>query len=206
MSSGSVTLDLIYVHLVTYFLLNSFLGCFQLNGQDISLPTSSPSFSISSGFDSEDHGVSPSLQFTCSGRIDSWEAYFEKDGTYPSIKFQVWRPVQDPSGCTTYDLVGTNSFTDQTVDTTLRSQFVPAPGSIIEFEMGDVVGFYADYRGRAQVSFQINPAALPSSVTYYDVSLTSQAVDGLATLSSCGLTVSSSVPLLTAMVTKGKAE
>ena len=130
-------------------------GCLQLDGQDITLPVSSPSVNIRSGFDSEDHGVSPSLQFTCSGQVDAWEAYFEDDGTYPSIKFQVWRPVQDPSsGCTTYEFVGTNTFTDQTVDATLHSQFVPDPGSVIEFQAGDVVGFYADYRGRTQVSFQ----------------------------------------------------
>ena len=67
-------------------------------------------------------------------------------------------------------------------------------------QVGDVVGFYADYRGRTQVSFQANPAALP---TYYDdTGLTSQQVDGLTTLDSCSLTSSSSVPLLTASLVR----
>ena len=174
----------------------------QLNGQDINFPTTTPNFRVQNGFDSQDHGVSPSLQFTCSGRIDAWEAYFERRGTYSDIKFQVWRPVQDPSGCTTYNLVGTNSFNDQTVDTTLRSQFVPAPGSIIEFEMGDVVGFYAIRSSSTRrTSFQ---RSLESSSTYYDARQTSTDVDGVSTLSSCDLSQYSFAPLLTAVVTEGK--
>ena len=149
--------------------------------------------------------MSPSLQFACSGRIDAWEAYFERRGTYSNIKFQVWRPVQDPtSGCTTpqYDLVGTNSFSDHVVDVTLFSQFVPAPESVIEFQIGDIVGFYAVRSQR--ISIQTNLDAAPNSVSYIETSLTSLEVDGISTLNSCDLRQYSLVPLLTVVVTEGK--
>ena len=151
--------------------------------------------------------MSPSLQFTCSGRIDAWEAYFERRGTYSNIKFQVWRPVQDPtSGCTTpqYDLVGTNSFSNHVVDNTLFSRFVPVPESVIEFQMGDIVGFHAVKTSSRQTSFQYNLETPPNSPTYYDDRQSSLDVDGISTLNSCNLRQYSFVPLLTVVVTEGK--
>ena len=163
---------------------------------------------MSPGFNSsqfEYHGISPSLQFVCSGHVNAWEAYFESEGMYTNITFQVWRPQTTTSGCinTTYVLVGMNSFNNQTVDNTLRSQFVPAPNSVIEFKVGDVVGFYAKFDGSELAYFQTNSEA--SSVSYtIETSLTSLEMDGISTLNiNCSSSIST-VPLLTANVTQGK--
>ena len=160
----------------------------------------------------EYHGISPSLQFVCSGHVNAWEAYFEREGMYTNITFQVWRPQTTTSGCInttyTYVLVGTNSFNNQTVDNTLRSQFVPAPNSVIEFQVGDVVSFYAKFGGSELAYFQTNSEASQSLVSYnIETSLTSLEVDGIPTLNiNCSFSIPTvrSVPLLTANVTQGK--
>ena len=63
-----------------------------------------------------------------------------------SLDFQVWRPsptVNDSTGAGCYSLVGNNRFTSIPVNT---PTFIlsPSPEAYIEFQPGDVVGFYIE--------------------------------------------------------------
>lgn len=137
--------------------------------------------------------------------MDSWGAYFRNDGVYSSIWFQVWRPQNTTDGCTRYNLIGTNSFENHTINDTLRGQFVPASESLITFQVGDVVGFYVDFDGMpSNNSLQSNPVASADSYTYVNTDL--NAVGESISTGNCSISgnVFLSVPFLTASVTEGK--
>ncbi|XP_064406892.1 uncharacterized protein LOC135351737 isoform X2 [Halichondria panicea] len=87
----------------------------------------------------------PSYQFTCSGVVTQWGAYVEpggdRDRTVYIPTFQVWRP--DGNGNGVYTMVGENAYTSPitVIDSRL---LVNALQPFIEFQPGDVVGYYLD--------------------------------------------------------------
>lgn len=187
------------------------LGCLQLNGQNVTFPSTSPlSTTVRNGFDSEDHAVVSSLQFTCSGQVDAWEAYFEARRRYSNIIFQVWRPMQTSTHCTSYNLVGTNRFTSENIDRSLYGRFVPLPQDVIQFQERDVVGFYVEFANNRLdgplTSIQTRPDLSVNSITYFNDDLTAENVNALRVLDSCALMQESFVPLLTASITEGELE
>ena len=67
-----------------------------------------------------------------------------------SIDFQVWRPsptVDDSTGTGCYSLVGNNRFTSITL-INREARVTPSPGDYIQFQPGDVLGFYVEVVAR----------------------------------------------------------
>ena len=88
-------------------------------------------------------------RFNCCGNITEWGADVlpgdRKERDY-ALDFQVWRPsptvhVNDPIGTGCYSLVGNNNFTSISLRNGL-ARVTPSPHNYIEFQPGDVLGFY----------------------------------------------------------------
>ena len=85
------------------------------------------------------------------GNITEWGADLQPgggghdDGAY-SLDFQVWRPsptVDDSTGTGCYSLVGNNRFTSIPLSDNL-ARVTPSPQDYIQFQPGDVLGFYVE--------------------------------------------------------------
>ena len=94
--------------------------------------------------------IIPTYELVCCGNITEWGVDIHPvTGAVPviySLDFQVWRPsptVDDSTGKGCYSLVGNNRFTSVPIDT---PTFVlsPSPEAYIEFQPGDVLGFYVE--------------------------------------------------------------
>ena len=94
--------------------------------------------------------IVPTYELICCGNITEWGVDIHPvTGIEPvvySLDFQVWRPsptVDDSTGSGCYSLVGNNRFTSIPVNT---PTFVlsPSPEAYIEFQPGDVLGFYIE--------------------------------------------------------------
>ena len=97
--------------------------------------------------------IVPALNFTCAGRVTQWRACVDPGNTLSKyyMQFQVWRST-GIQGC--YTLVGSNApplSASGAVDQT--SLLVPSEHCVvlsvaeneqIEFQPGDVIGYYAD--------------------------------------------------------------
>ena len=94
--------------------------------------------------------IIPSYNFTCCGNITEWGAdiHHDNDMEY-TIDFQLWRPSpttpQDGSlGTGYYSLVGHNRFTSISLNDDLATGLSPSPQNYIQFQPGDVLGFYVE--------------------------------------------------------------
>ena len=95
--------------------------------------------------------IIPTYELVCCGNITEWgvDVHPVIGSVVPvvySLDLQVWRPsptVDDSTGTGCYSLVGNNRFTSIPLDT---STFVltPSPEAYIEFQSGDVLGFYVE--------------------------------------------------------------
>ena len=102
--------------------------------------------------------IVPAYTFQCSGRVTEWRACVQPGGSSSQqyyIQFQVWRST-GIDGC--YDLVGYNT----PLDDEDSEEFLSPPGDSddplhrcvvlpvresqqMEFQPGDVIGYYVDY-------------------------------------------------------------
>ena len=95
--------------------------------------------------------VIPSYRFDCCGNITEWEADVHPGGgnhdMVYTLDFQVWRPspTVENSGC--YSLVGNNRFTSVPLVNEVAT-VTPLPQERIEFQPGDVLGFYIENTDR----------------------------------------------------------
>ena len=104
--------------------------------------------------------IVPAYTFNCTGRVTEWRACVEPGGDRQRyyIQFQVWRPTGVP-GC--YTMVGYNAPPEPTFDgmgevnnidqllqpgdpLDLCVHLPVSEGEEIEFQPGDVIGYYAD--------------------------------------------------------------
>ena len=93
------------------------------------------------------------FRFQCCGNITAWGAdvFRGRNGQQNeyTIDFQVWRPsptVEDSIGAGQYSLVGNNKFTSISLlnmDNYLV-RVTPSPQDYIQFQPGDVLGFYVE--------------------------------------------------------------
>ena len=84
-----------------------------------------------------------SYRFDCHGNITEWGVAIDGGGMVSAIDLQVWRPSPTVAVTGCYSLVGNNRFTS----VTLRSQVAevtPLPQERIQFQPGDVLGFYVE--------------------------------------------------------------
>ena len=82
------------------------------------------------------------------GNITAWGADVHRDGGMfrYNLEFQVWRPsptVDDSTGTDCYSLVGNNRFTAISLSNRV-AQVTPSPQDYIQFQPGDVLGFYVE--------------------------------------------------------------
>ena len=92
--------------------------------------------------------IIPSYEFTCCGVITTWGVDVEpgggRDQLMYTLDFQVWRPsptTNAATGC--FSLVGNNRFTSVTLQGN-RAIITPSPTDYIQFQRGDVLGFYVE--------------------------------------------------------------
>ena len=89
--------------------------------------------------------IIPSYRFNCSGNIAEWGVDLNPDGTFAVFLFilQIWRPLQNVSGC--YTLV---NHTTIFATTTMNRRLVVVTPSLVQhqlqFQLGDVLGFYVE--------------------------------------------------------------
>ena len=111
--------------------------------------------------------IVPAYTFQCSGRVTEWRACVQPGGRNDEqyyIQFQVWRST-GIEGC--YDLVGSNSPLDDedseeflspqgdSDDPLYRCVVLPVRESQqIEFQPGDVIGYYVDHFSRGDGGIQ----------------------------------------------------
>ena len=84
-----------------------------------------------------------SYRFDCYGNITEWRLARRGYGTISSLQFQVWRPspLVETNGC--YSLAGSNRLTTVPPNSSIVVFTLP-PDDRIQFQPGDVLGFYVD--------------------------------------------------------------
>ena len=97
--------------------------------------------------------IIPSYKFNCCGNITEWGVDLNPDGTNAKFDFilQVWRPssIVNISGC--YSLVDDFISREITVEDNPANERVarvtPSPQNQLQFQIGDVLGFYVESSG-----------------------------------------------------------
>ena len=95
--------------------------------------------------------IIPSYKFDCNklcGNITEWgvDVHPGGGGHRYTLDLQVWRPsptVDDSTGTGQYSLVGNNRFTSISLSNQVAI-VTPSPQDYIQFQPGDVLGFYVD--------------------------------------------------------------
>ena len=95
--------------------------------------------------------IIPSYEFTCCGNVTEWGVDVEqgggKDNRMYTLDLQVWRPspttVDGSTGSGQYILVGNNRFTSISLSNNV-AEVTPSPRDQIQFQSGDVLGFYVE--------------------------------------------------------------
>ena len=121
--------------------------------------------------------IFPRLNFTCNGRITSIRARVVRNLTRNDpLSFQVWRPSSD--GSTIYNKIGEVQLQSDDQLTTGSSNFLEANitltgNNTIEFQSGDVVGYYhpsnthysvRDINTTGYVLYRFDGSPVPNSV------------------------------------------
>jgi hypothetical protein len=110
------------------------------------------------------------------GNITEWGADLQPGGGKHDMKqysldFQVWRPsptVDDSTGTGCYSLVGNNRFTSISLSNGV-AQVTPSPQDYIQFQPGDVLGFYVEEASEATdgVVVLTRPSSFASELVWY---------------------------------------
>ena len=133
------------------------------------------------GDDQIDHdrlAIVPRLNFTCNGRITSIRARVRFDNTEDRVDypfFQVWRPLS--TNPTVYSKTGEVQLSDDQVtegsNNFLEANIILTGNNTVEFQSGDIVGYYHPRQSRYQVrtiridgyvQYQFNGSSAPTSV------------------------------------------
>ena len=123
--------------------------------------------------------IIPSYKFDCNqqmcGNITEWGVDVRPDGgnhhmSY-TLNLQVWRPsptVDDSTGTGCYSLVGNNRFTSIPLRN-LVAQVTPSPQDYIQFQPGDVLGFYVEEARDEEngVVVLTEPSSFTSELVWY---------------------------------------
>ncbi len=167
-------------------MLTAAQGCVQANGGG-----NLPGFSNPNNRDSI-VGMNPiqviikSYEFQCCGRVGVWAAYVQPgggghdDGVY-SINFQIWRPM----GVNTFVKIGENSFPSLTLAADSLIRETPASSDQIDFQPGDVVGYYLEDNKNSDGGVQFN-AGFTSEELWYATSTPSLQNDNSLVVGNTG--------------------
>ncbi len=118
-------------------------------------------------------GVNPiqviikSYEFHCCGKVGGWAVYVQPGGKHPttahSIKFQIWRPLGDNSP--QYEKIGENAFSPATLTDSYIAA-TPLPSEQIDFQPGDVVGYYLEDDDRQDGGVQFDDGFTSEELWY----------------------------------------
>ena len=161
--------------------------------------------------------IVPLYKFQCCGNITGWEVDVEPDGrkhrTAYDLDLQVWRPSPTVGDSTTescvYSLVKNNPFTSSSL---VNKDFsvTPPPGDYIQFQPGDVLGFYVERAGANNEGVVALTTGSYSSYSVWLGSIASPNMNTIVTIGNNGglssllhgapvITISTSEPYSTAM-------
>ena len=109
------------------------------------------------------------------GKITEWGVDVERDGGGEqndyTLDLQVWRPsptVHDFTGAGQYSLVGNNRFTSISLDSDQVARLTPSPQDYIQFQPGDVLGFYVEEaRGNSDGVVVLTSSSFTSEVVWF---------------------------------------
>ena len=110
------------------------------------------------------------------GNITAWGVDVHPGGNLVqnsyTLDFRVWRPsptVNDSIGTGHYSLVGNNRFTSIILDNDQVARVTPSPQDYIQFQPGDVLGFYVEEARDSDngVVVLTNPSSFTSEVVWY---------------------------------------
>ena len=145
-----------------------------------------PSFEDYRGSDRENkitrrhQAIIPSYKFDCDemcGHITEWGVDVHPDGgghqNDYTLDLQVWRPsptedIDDSTGTGQYSLVGNNRFTSISLSDR-KAIVTPSPQDYIQFQPGDVLGFYVDSEqgNNDGVVVLTSPSSFTSEVVWF---------------------------------------
>ena len=109
------------------------------------------------------------------GNITEWGVDVHPGGSQYqrvyTLNFQVWRPsptVDDSTGTGCYSLVGNNRFTSISLSGE-RAIVTPSPQDYIQFQPGDVLGFYVEEARESSggVVILTSPSSFTSELVWY---------------------------------------
>ena len=115
--------------------------------------------------------IIPSYKFDGYGSITVWgvDVFYDDQNDY-TLDFQVWRPspiVDNLTGTGCYSLVGNNRFTSITLTNDLAI-VTPSPQDYIQYQPGDVLGFYVENAARRHngIVLRTSPSWLTSELVW----------------------------------------
>ena len=113
------------------------------------------------------------LNLSCCGNIIEWGLDVFEDQIRYILDLQVWRPsptVDDSTGTGCYSLVGSNRFNISLSEEVV--QVTPSPQDYIQFQPGDVLGFYVEEAKNTSfltpgVVLRTSPSYLTSEIVWF---------------------------------------
>ena len=98
------------------------------------------------------------------------DVFYDDQNSY-TLDFQIWRPsptVDNSTGTGCYSLVGNNRFTSISLTNDLAI-VTPSPQDYIEYEPGDVLGFYVESASRSHngIVLRTSPSWLTSELVWF---------------------------------------
>ena len=111
--------------------------------------------------------------FDCCKNITEWgvDVFFNHQNNY-AIDFQAWRPsptaVDSPNSTSLYSLVGNNRFTSISLSSGIAI-ITPSPQDYIQFQPGDVLGFYVENANNHTngVVIRVSPSILTNEMIWF---------------------------------------
>ena len=120
-------------------------------------------------FDGVSQAIIPGINFTCSGRIESWTFGARWENSTDFIELQIWRPGSEDG---TYTKVG---YTTINVEEEGPTELYHYPlSSPLHFQAGDILGYYRRIRlrvevvGSGQPLYFIHPNSAASQFNIHD--------------------------------------
>ena len=116
--------------------------------------------------------IIPTYKFDSCGSITAWgvDVFYDDQNSF-TLDFQVWRPsptVDNSTGTGCYSLAGNNRFTSISLTNDLAI-VSPSPQDYIEYQPGDVLGFYVEDAARDHngIVLRISPSWLTSELVWF---------------------------------------
>ena len=152
-----------------------------------------------------------SYKFQCCGNITEWGVDVRPDGSkddkgFYTLDLQVWRPsptVDDSTGSGQYSLVGNNIFPSITL-TSRVARLTPSPGEYVQFQPGDILGFYVVEARESDAGVPVLSTGSFSSYSVWHANVGAQYSETLVSVGTNGVLSSTlqAAPVVTVSTSK----